>query len=132
MRQILSVALAILGLAVLLLFDGQAGEGSNGVHPIAGDALVILGSTGYAISNVLSEHLLQQANSTELLTGLGGFATLFSLAATVALEAPSLQAVHWDARTVFLMVAYTLVLYGFYKGVPMLLQFCGSTVRCFP
>jgi solute carrier family 35 protein F1/2 len=130
-RQILSAALAIVGLAVLLLFDGWAEGASSGKHPFVGDALVILGSTGYAASNVLSEQLLRETSSMELLTGLGGFATLLSLAGAIALELPGLQAVRWDARTVALMVAYTAVLYGFYKGVPMLLQLCGSTVRSF-
>ena len=100
-----------------------------GQQPLLGDALVIVGATLYAASNVLTEHVLAQANSIELLAGMGGFGFLWSLGNIATFEIAALARIHWQGSVVAFLVAYTAALFGFYCGAMKLLQNAGSVVR---
>ena len=130
-REVAGGALAVSGLAVLMLSDKQSGSAPAkvGLRPFLGDALVIVGASGYAVSNVLTEHVLAQADSIELLAGMGGFGFLWSLFNIAAFEAPALATTPWQARALACFVAYTVTLFGFYCGAMRLLQSNGSVVR---
>jgi hypothetical protein len=130
-RQLLSAGLAVSGIVTLLLLDDQS-DGLSGPKKwriFWGDILVITGATGYAVNNVLSEHLLTTADTNEVLAGLGCFGTLMSLINVPAFERSALAAVHWTAPVAGLLIIYCLALFFFSLGVPVLLKKNGSTVR---
>jgi solute carrier family 35, member F1/2 len=130
-RQVGAAALAVAGLAALLLSDGRdaAAAGRTGISARLGDALVLLGSTGYAGSNVMTEDVLRRADPRELLAGLGGFGFLWSVLNVAVFEARTYGGVAWSAHVVAGMVAYTATLFCFYVGTMLLLQRRGSVVR---
>ena len=106
-----------------------ATSASAGSNPLLGDTLVLVGATGYGFSNVLTEHVLERASPTELLTGLGGFGFLWSAASAAMFERHALAQVVWSARVVGALVTYTATLFSFYGGAMLLLQRSGSVVR---
>jgi solute carrier family 35, member F1/2 len=123
-------ALAVAGLAVLMLSDRRRSAGrSAGRNPLLGDGLVLIGATGYAMSNVLTEHVLERAKPTELLAGLGGFGFIWSMVNVAVFERHALAQASWGAREVGVIALYTAMLFGFYYGAMLLLQRGGSVVR---
>jgi drug/metabolite transporter (DMT)-like permease len=129
-RQVAGAALAVSGLAALLLSDRQADNKSpRQSSALLGDALTIAGATGYAVTNVFTEQLLREAASAELLAGLGGFGFLWSILNAAVFEAGSLGRIQWHGNIVSYMAAYAAVLFVFYAGMPFLLQRSGSVVR---
>jgi drug/metabolite transporter (DMT)-like permease len=100
-----------------------------GKLPILGDALTVLGATGYAGSNVMTEHILEKADTQELLAGLGGCGFVWSLLNVAGFEAPRYREVQWSLRVAIGVLAYTAALYAFYIGAMLLLRSRGSVVR---
>ncbi|KAI3923562.1 hypothetical protein MKW92_014180 [Papaver armeniacum] len=67
--QFFGAAMCVVGLCLVLLSDSAGG----GSAPLLGDALVIAGTLGYALSNVGEEFCVKKTDLMELLTMLGIF-----------------------------------------------------------
>lgn len=130
MRQLVSAALAVSGLATLLLFDNSSSAGPQSVT-LQGDVLVIIGATGYGVNNVLSEHILKTGDPAELLAGLGTFGLIASFIAIPVFEWQALTEAPWTLKSVLLLATYALAMLMFSLGMPVLLHKSGSTVRFF-
>eukprot|EP00892_Ulva_mutabilis_P002967 jgi/Ulvmu1/12671/UM094_0027.1 len=128
-RQLASAALAVSGLAVLLLFDDRSDDGSFGrASTLMGDALVIAGATGYAVNSVLTEHILKTGDASELLGGIGCFGIIASAVLVPIAEYQAIAHVTWSWTLIVLLAAYGAALFLFSLGMPVLLQRSGSTV----
>lgn len=127
-KQVLSAALAVSGLATLLLFDNSSSAGPQSVT-LQGDVLVIIGATGYGINNVLSEHILKSGDPTEFLAGLGTFGLLASCITMPLFEWRELAEAPWNPEMFLLLNAYAVAMLLFSLGMPVLLHKSGSTVR---
>lgn len=128
-RQVLACAIAISGLVVLLVLDSNDTNKRAGSRPALGDFLVLLGASGYAVTNVYTEHLLHHVSMTELLAGLGRYGALFALVSCVAAERAALRAVEWSGGVLALLTTYSGVQCGIYVGIPLLIKLRGSAVR---
>jgi drug/metabolite transporter (DMT)-like permease len=127
-RQLFSAALAVSGLATLLLFDNSS-SGADQATTVQGDVLAIIGATGYAVNNVLSEHILKQGDPAEFLAGIGVFGLLASTTFVPAFEGHTLATAAWSPTMVLLLVGYAVASLLFSLGMPVLLHKSGSTVR---
>ena len=129
-RQVLACALAIGGLVLLLVLDSKETERrADSSNPALGDFLVLLGASGYAVSNVYTEHLLHHVSMTELLAGLGRYGALFALILSLASERAALKAADWSGSVAALFAGYSAVQCGIYVGIPVVIKLRGSTVR---
>lgn len=127
-RQLLSAALAVSGLATLLLFDTGSSADPQSVT-LLGDLLVIIGATGYGINNVLSEHILKTGEPAEFLAGLGTFGLAASCIAVPLFEHKELAAAPWTLGMMGLLALYATSMLMFSLGMPVVLHRSGSTVR---
>ena len=125
----LSACLAVAGLAMLLLFDSSATAGSQSVT-LQGDVLVVLGATGYAVNNVLSEHILKSGDPAEFLAGIGTFGLAASCITMPLFERKQLSEAPWSAEMILLLAAYAVAMLVFSIGMPLVLHQRGSAV-CF-
>lgn len=136
--QLGAAAVAFAGLAALLFLDGPSsspavtgggGESGGGSAVTAGNALALLGASGYAASNVLTEAVLARSPTRELLWGLGGAGAVWSAACIAAFERAALRAVQWSWPAAGLLALYSAALFAFYCGVPAVIRRSGSAVR---
>lgn len=103
--------------------------GSAGGRTLVGDALVLLGATGYALLNCSQEKLLVDTAPRELLAGVGGFGFLFACVQSVAYERSTLAVAAWNPAIALLVLLYGAALFCFYALVPHMLCESGSAVR---
>ncbi|KAH7314562.1 hypothetical protein KP509_21G009300 [Ceratopteris richardii] len=76
--QLIGVCICILGLVLVILSDVHAKDRSGGSNVLLGDALVIIGATLYAFTNVSEEFLIKNVDFLELMTFLGLFGSIIS------------------------------------------------------
>lgn len=128
--QIISAGVAVSGLAVLLLFDDSNEDSVSGRSSVlVGDALVLAGATGYAINNVLTEHILKTGDAAELLCGMGCFGLAISAVLVPTTESKAISEIEWTWLILILLAVYAVALFMFSLGMPVLLHRSGSTVR---
>ncbi|KAG2438260.1 hypothetical protein HYH02_010959 [Chlamydomonas schloesseri] len=121
--------LCIGGLAVLVATDGSSATG--GPNPVLGDALVLMGSVLYAVSNVAQERLLLGATPvSELLAAVGGFGAVLGGVQAVVLERGAWAAADWSSpwATAAPLLGFSLALYTFALLLPRVLLWGGATV----
>ncbi|KAF8397841.1 hypothetical protein HHK36_016766 [Tetracentron sinense] len=101
--QFLGAATCVAGLGLVLLSDaGVAGGG--GKKPLLGDVLVVAGTLCYAMSNVGEEFCVKKKDLVEVISMLGVFGLLVSVA---IVERKDLEAVAWSTEIVSNSMLYT-------------------------
>lgn len=129
LRQIASAGVAVSGLLMLLAFDDIDDIHASGrTSTLMGDALVLIGASGYAANNVLTEHILKTGDAAELLCGMGSFGIIASAVLVPATESQALSQINWTWPVLLLLAAYGVALFLFSLGMPVLLHRSGSTV----
>lgn len=66
-RHCLGAAVCVAGVALLVIFDSWQQRSPEMQHPLAGDALVLLGASCYASCNVLQELMLGKVSQCPIL-----------------------------------------------------------------
>ncbi|KAL8483159.1 hypothetical protein ACS0TY_026007 [Phlomoides rotata] len=127
-KKFLGVAICVAGLVVVVFSDVHSADRSNGSNPIKGDLLVIAGATLYGVSNVSEEYFVKSADRVELMAFLGIFGAIFSACQIAILERDELKSIHWTAGATFPFVGFSVAMFLFYSGVPVLLKITGSTM----
>ncbi|PSS35896.1 Solute carrier family 35 member like [Actinidia chinensis var. chinensis] len=127
-RKFIGVAICVGGLVLVIFSDVHAQDRSGGSNPLKGDMLVIAGSTLYAISNVSEEFFVKTADRVELMAMLGFFGAIISACQISILERNELKSIHWSAGAVFPFIGFSVAMFLFYSGVPILLKISGSTM----
>lgn len=94
--QLIGVCACVLGLVLVILSDVHASDRSRGSNAILGDALVIIGATLYALTNVSEEFLIKKVDFVELMTFLGLFGSLISGCQVAILERNELSNISWS------------------------------------
>lgn len=122
----IGAAICIGGLTVLVASDSSSSTG--GSAPVWGDALVVVGATMYAVSNVAQECVLGNVSVVELIAMIGCFGALFSGIQAVILEHHAWTQLHWQAADVVPLLGFAAALYCFYSLVPLVLLWGGATV----
>ncbi|VFQ63027.1 unnamed protein product [Cuscuta campestris] len=126
--KFIGVFVCVAGLVLVVFSDVHAADRSSGSNPIKGDVLVIAGATLYAVSNVCEEFYVKSADTVELMALLGVFGAIFSACQISILERNELKSIHWTSGTTFPFIGFSLAMFLFYSGVPILLKISGSTM----
>lgn len=126
--QFIGVCACVLGLVLVILSDVHAGDRSGGSNVVLGDALVIIGSTLYAFTNVFEEFIIKKVDFVELMTFLGLFGSLISACQVAILERQELSSMSWSRHSILPFVGYAVSLFLFYSTVPFILRLSGSTL----
>ncbi|XP_073048734.1 uncharacterized protein [Primulina eburnea] len=100
----------------------------GGSNPLKGDLLVIAGATLYGVSNVSEEYFVKSADRVELMAFLGTFGAIISAIQISILERDELKSIQWSAGATFPFVGFSLAMFLFYSGVPVLLKISGATM----
>lgn len=115
---------------MLLVFDNTNETMPSGrASTLMGDALVLIGASGYAANNVLTEYILKTGDAAELLGGMGSFGIVVSAVLVPVTESKALSQITWTWPVLLLLAAYGVALFLFSLGMPILLHRSGSTVR---
>nr|GLL20179.1 solute carrier family 35 member F1-like [Ipomoea trifida] len=122
------VFICVAGLVLVIFSDVHAADRSSGSNPIKGDILVIAGATLYAICNVSEEFFVKSADRVELMAFLGLFGAIISACQIIIFERNELKSIHWTAGATFPFFGFSLAMFLFYSGVPVLLKISGSTM----
>ncbi|EPS74186.1 hypothetical protein M569_00565, partial [Genlisea aurea] len=127
-QKLAGVVICVAGLVLVIFSDVNSGNRARGSSPLKGDFLVIAGATLYGVSNVSEEFFVKSADRIELMTFLGIFGAVISGCQIAILERVELRSVHWSAGVAFPFVGFSLAMFLFYTGVPILLKISGSTM----
>ncbi|CAA0839384.1 Eukaryotic protein of unknown function (DUF914 [Striga hermonthica] len=126
--KLIGVAICVAGLVTVVFSDVHSADRLSGSNPIKGDLLVIAGATLYGVSNVSEEYFVKSADRVELMAFLGVFGGIISACQIVILERVELKSIHWTAGAALPFVGFSLAMFLFYSGVPILLKISGSTM----
>ncbi|KAG6433370.1 hypothetical protein SASPL_104981 [Salvia splendens] len=127
-KKLAGVVICIAGLVVVVFSDVHSADRSSGSNPIKGDLLVLAGATLYGVTNVGEEYFVKSADRVELMAFLGIFGAIISAIQIVILERDELRSIHWTAGATFPFVGFSVSMFLFYSGVPILLKISGSTM----
>ncbi|XP_051150058.1 uncharacterized protein LOC127264530 isoform X1 [Andrographis paniculata] len=127
-KKLIGVVICIAGLVTVIFSDVHAADRSSGANPIKGDILVLAGATLYGVSNVSEEFFVKSADRVELMAFLGLFGGIISACQIAVLERNELASIHWSVGATLPFVGYSLAMFLFYSGVPILLKISGSTM----
>ncbi|KAA8518595.1 hypothetical protein F0562_016069 [Nyssa sinensis] len=125
--QFLGAALCVVGLGLVLLSDAGVG-GGGGSKPLLGDALVIVGTIFFALSNVGEEFCVKKKDRVEVVAMIGLFGMLVSVCQIAILERKSLESVKWSGEVILAFAGYALSSFMFYTFVPFVLKMSGATM----
>ncbi|KAK6122853.1 hypothetical protein DH2020_043379 [Rehmannia glutinosa] len=127
-KNLVGVIICVAGLVLVVFSDVHSADRSSGSNPIKGDLLVIAGATLYGVTNVSEEFFVKSADRVELMAFLGMFGAIISACQISILERNELKSIHWSAGATFPFVGFSLAMFLFYSGVPVLLKISGSTM----
>ncbi|XP_073299633.1 uncharacterized protein [Primulina huaijiensis] len=122
------VVICVAGLVIVVFSDVHSADRASGSNPIKGDLLVIAGATLYGVSNVSEEFFVKSADRVELMAFLGTFGAIISAIQISILERNELKSIHWSAGATVPFVGFSLAMFLFYSGVPILLKISGATM----
>ncbi|GAV66094.1 DUF914 domain-containing protein [Cephalotus follicularis] len=125
--QFFGAALCVLGLGLVLVSDAGVG-GEGGSKPLLGDALVIIGTLFFAMSNVGEEFCAKRKDRTEVVGMIGAYGLLVSVVQLSILEIKSLESVTWSTDIILAIAGYTASSFLFYTITPFVLKFSGSAM----
>ncbi|KAK6122887.1 hypothetical protein DH2020_043353 [Rehmannia glutinosa] len=128
LKNLVGVIICVAGLVLVVFSDVHSADRSSGSNPIKGDLLVIAGATLYGVTNVSEEFFVKSADRVELMAFLGMFGAIISACQISILERNELKSIHWSAGATFPFVGFSLAMFLFYSGVPVLLKISGSTM----
>ncbi|KAL7124363.1 hypothetical protein ABFS83_14G043500 [Erythranthe nasuta] len=127
-KKLLGVVICVAGLVTVVFSDVHSADRSSGTNPLKGDLLIIAGATLYGVSNVSEEFFVKKADRVELMAFLGLFGAIVSVIQISILERNELKNIHWSAGAAFPFFGFSLAMFLFYSGVPVLLKISGATM----
>ena len=89
---------------------------------------VQVGTSLYAVSNVLQEKLVKQADREEYLGMLGAFGCVFAACQLLAMETDALHRTEWSSRTVGFVVGFVVCLNLMYTRASLFLKDCDAAL----
>ncbi|KDO24834.1 hypothetical protein SPRG_09667 [Saprolegnia parasitica CBS 223.65] len=120
--HIIGCILAIAGCTLIFLATTQDGEYPDQVKS---NLYALLGSLGYAVSNLLNEYAVKKGGidaNIECLGMIGIWGLVISIIQFYCLEYDQFKAVEWDGATIGYTFGYVLTMYVFYTVVSVFLR----------
>ncbi|KAI9825109.1 MAG: hypothetical protein M1832_001429 [Thelocarpon impressellum] len=121
--QVLGIFVCVGGMGVLLASDHVRGSNSSpAADELKGDLFALLGATCYGLSNVAEEFLVSKRPLYEVVGQIGFWGMLINGAQAGIFDRASFRAAVWDGKVAGYLVGYTLLLFLFYSGAPVLFR----------
>jgi len=122
--QYLAVLICLAGIAIVVASDLTEGVDirSGAIRPAVGDIFCLLSATFYGISNVTEEYFVKQRPLYEVVGQMGFYGTIISGIQLAALERNELADGVWNGAIIGLLIAYTIAMFCFYTGAPILFR----------
>ncbi|KAK4404098.1 Solute carrier family 35 member F1 [Sesamum angolense] len=143
-QKLVGVVICIAGLVVVVFSDVHSADrtGNNSlrvkttlfdcgkleVATLLKVICLLLLATLYGVSNVSEEYFVKSADRVELMAFLGIFGALISACQISILERDELRSIHWTAGAALPFIGFSVAMFLFYSGVPVLLKISGSTM----
>ncbi|KAK4055613.1 hypothetical protein OIV83_000159 [Microbotryomycetes sp. JL201] len=125
--QVLGVLICIAGLALNVVSDWHTDKNYPANNRVLGDILMLIGATGYGLSNSLEERFVRERPLYEIVGQLGFWGCMINATQGAALEHDLFMTVSWSGRNIGLLIAYTCAMLLLYTGAPVLFRL-GSSV----
>ncbi|KAM9993420.1 hypothetical protein ACTFIZ_011375 [Dictyostelium cf. discoideum] len=127
--HIIAVAIALAGMAILVVSDILQGESANGgSNPLLGDFLSLASSVCYAISNVGQEATVKKYDRITYLAMIGLYGSIFCGIQMAILERNELASMAWDGAIIGYIIGFALCLFIMYSFTPTMMEIAGATV----
>lgn len=123
------VAIALLGVAVMIVADVLLGKGGTGPNPLLGDVMVLGAATCYGISNVGMEYAVKRrpAGQMEILGMFGLFGSIITGILLACLEREALSQIKWSPMTYALFLGFALCMFLLYTLMPRAMKLSSAT-----
>ncbi|KAN0042574.1 hypothetical protein ACTA71_011382 [Dictyostelium dimigraforme] len=127
--HIIAVAIALAGMAILVVSDILQGQSANGgSNPLLGDFLCLASSVCYAISNVGQEATVKKYDRITYLAMIGLYGSLFCGIQIAILERNELATMTWNGGIIGYIIGFALCLFIMYSFTPTMMEIAGATV----
>ncbi|MEE6472840.1 hypothetical protein FKM82_009739 [Ascaphus truei] len=122
----IAVAICLLGVGTMVGADTLAGR-DQAKDMLVGDALIILGASLYAISNVCEEYVVKNLTREEFLGMVGLFGTFVSGIQLIIVEHSSVSRIQWNWQVVLLFAGFAVCMFALYSLMPIVIQITSAT-----
>ncbi|XP_053312438.1 solute carrier family 35 member F2 isoform X2 [Spea bombifrons] len=124
----IAVGVCLLGVGTMVGADVLSGrESGKASDMLIGDALVILGASLYAVSNVCEEYVVKNLTREEFLGMLGLFGTFISGIQLMVVEYNAIGDIEWDWKVGLLFAVFALCMFGLYSLMPVVMRVTSAT-----
>ena len=121
--QIAGIFVCIGGMGLLLASDHITGSnGGPASNELKGDLFALLGATFYGLDNVAEEYLVSERPLYEVVGQIGFWGMLINGAQAGIFDRASFHTATWNGAVGGYLVGYTLLLFIFYSGAPVLFR----------
>ncbi|ORY66955.1 solute carrier family 35 member SLC35F1/F2/F6 [Leucosporidium creatinivorum] len=124
--QVLGALICITGLALIVVSDWTTDKNYPANNRVLGDVLMILGATGYGLSNATEERFVRERPLYEVIGQIGFWGTLINATQGAALEHDLYLTAVWSGKTIGLLIAYTCAMLFLYSCAPILFRLSSS------
>ncbi|SCV74960.1 BQ2448_7989 [Microbotryum intermedium] len=124
--QIVAVLICILGLGLLVTSDDITDKNYPANNRVLGDILMLIGATGYGLSNSLEEFFVRQRPLYEVVGQMGFWGSIINAIQGAALEHHLFHASSWSGRNIGYLVGYTCCMLYIYSTAPVLYRLASS------
>ncbi|KAK4046333.1 hypothetical protein OIO90_006591, partial [Microbotryomycetes sp. JL221] len=124
--QIFGVIVCISGLGLLVTSDYHIDQTTKADNKVIGDILMLVGATGYGLSNALVDRFVRKRPLYEVMGALGFFGCIVNAIQGVVLERDAARNVPWNASTIAVLMAYVLGMVALYTLAPILYRLSSS------
>lgn len=124
--QILGVLICVAGLGLLVTSDSRTDKNYPAERKVLGDMLMLIGSTGYGLSNSLEEMFVRKRPLYEVVGQMGLWGTLINALQGAALEHDLYHQINWDGKNIGYLAGYTCAMLFLYTLAPILYRLSSS------
>lgn len=127
--QCLGIIICIGGVGVLIGSDHVQGATIGGVQvgdQVKGDLFALLGASCYGLTNVYEEWFVSGRPLYEVIGQLGFWGMIISGVQAGIFDRDSFRSATWNGDVAGYLVGYTIILFIFYTGVPVLYRFASA------
>ncbi|GAA5926954.1 uncharacterized protein JCM15063_000416 [Sporobolomyces koalae] len=124
--QVLGVLICIGGLGLLVASDFITDKDYPASARVKGDIFMLIGATGYGLSNALEEFFVRQRPLYEIVGQMGFWGTLINGIQGAGLEHHLFHTVTWNGTTIGCLIGYVCAMLFLYTLAPILFRLSSS------
>ncbi|KAM0750662.1 DUF914-domain-containing protein [Meredithblackwellia eburnea MCA 4105] len=124
--QVLGVLICIAGLGLLVTSDFITDKDYPAQKRVLGDILMLIGATGYGLSNSLEEMFVRKRPLYEVVGQMGFWGSIINAIQGSSLEHHLYYEVSWNGKVIGYLVGYTCAMLFLYTLAPILYRLSSS------